>query len=172
MIKETMDAETETEDKDFHELFLDELADIWNAEQQLTKALPELAKAAESGELKAALESHLKETHTQIARLERMFAFLGEEVRSKKCRAMEGLLEEATEMVEEMSETSALDTALIAAAQKVEHYEIASYGTLCAWAEAMGHVEVAELLQATLAEEKAADEKLTAIAESAAHARS
>lgn len=168
--KQTEDQDTETQDTELHELFLDELADIMHAERQLTKALPKMAKAAESEELTAAFESHLAETENQITRLEQVFASLDEPVKSKECKAMKGLLEEGKDLMEELKDSSALDAALIAAAQKVEHYEIASYGTVCAWAERMGHEEAVELLTATLDEEKTADEKLTAIAESTANA--
>ncbi len=153
-------------DGELHELFLDELADILNAEQQLTKALPKMAAAARSEELIAAFESHLAETEYHITRIEEVFSSLDEPVRSKECKAMKGLLEEGKDLMEEMKESPALDAALIAAAQKVEHYEIASYGTVCAWAERMGHDEAVELLNATLYEEKSADELLTEIAES------
>ena len=156
-------------DNDLHDLFLDELADILNAEQQLTKALPKMASAAKSVELTAAFESHLAETENQISRLEKVFKSLNEPFKSKKCKAMEGLLEEGAEMMEEMKDTAALDAALIASAQKVEHYEIASYGSIRAWAEQMGHSEAVNLLSETLDEEKAADEKLTEIAETMAN---
>lgn len=160
------DESTEIMDSELHELFLDELADILSAEQQLVIALPKMAEAAMSEELTAAFESHLAETEYQIIRLEQVFASLEQPVQSKECKAMKGLLEEGKDLMEEMKDSSALDAALIAAAQKVEHYEIASYGTLCAWAEKMGHSEAAELLGVTLDEEKAADETLTEIAES------
>ncbi|MBE0543383.1 MAG: ferritin-like domain-containing protein [Verrucomicrobia bacterium] len=160
---------TETKDSELHELFLDELADILHAEKQLTKALPKMAKAAKSEELTTAFESHLAETENQIKRLEQVFASLDEPVKSKECKAMKGLLEEGKDLMEELKDSSALDSGLIAAAQKVEHYEIASYGTVCAWAEQMGHDDAVELLTATLDEETAADEKLTAIAESIAN---
>lgn len=153
-------------DSELHELFLEELADILSAEQQLTQALPKMAEAAISEELKAAFEEHLIETQNQVARVEQIFFVLDEVVRVKECKAMKGLLEEGKELMEEMANSSALDAALIAAAQKVEHYEIASYGTLCAWASRMGHDEAVELLTATLEEEKSADETLTEIAES------
>jgi ferritin-like metal-binding protein YciE len=156
--------ESEAMDSDLHDLFLDELADILNAEQQLTKALPKLAAAAILEDLRAAFESHLAETNHQITRLEQVFMSLHEPVKSKPCKAMKGLLEEGQELMEELADSSALDAGLIAAAQKVEHYEIASYGTVCAWAEQMGHTHALELLQETLAEEEAADEKLTEIA--------
>lgn len=153
-------------DSDLHELFLDVLADTLNAEQQVTKALPKMAGAAVSEHLSAAFDSHLVETEYHVTRLEQVFASLNEPVQSKQCNAMKGLLSEAADMMEEMKGSSALDAALIAAAQKVEHYEIAAYGTLRAWAEKMGHEEAVELLDATLDEEKVADETLTAIAES------
>jgi ferritin-like metal-binding protein YciE len=158
-------------DSDLHELFLEEMADVLNAEQQLTKALPRMAKAAESDELREAFEMHLAETEEQISRLEEVAEGLGEKLKRKTCAAMKGLLEEAQDMVKEQKGSSAIDAALIAAAQKVEHYEIASYGTLCAWAKQMGHEDAAETLGQTLEEEKAADEKLTSIAESAANAK-
>jgi ferritin-like metal-binding protein YciE len=156
-------------DNDLHELFLDELADVLNAEQQLTKALPKMAKAAESDELRQCFEDHLSETEEHVTRLEEVAEGLGEKLKRKTCAAMKGLVEEAQELMKEEKDSSALDAALIAAAQKVEHYEIASYGTLCAWAKQMGHTEAAETLAQTLEEEKAADEKLTSIAESIAN---
>lgn len=170
MTKQKKDKKTETHDSELHELFLDELADIMNAERQLIKALPKMAKAAECEELTAAFESHLEETENQIKRLEEVFASLDEPVKSKECKAMKGLLEEGKDLMEELKDSSALDAGLIAAAQKVEHYEIASYGTVLAWAERMGHEEAVELLTATLDEERAADEKLTEIAESTVNA--
>ncbi len=156
-------------DAELHELFLDELADILNAERQLTKALPKMAKAAASEELREAFENHLNETKTHVTRLQEVFKSLGESRQDKKCKAMEGLLEEGEDLMEQMKDSSALDAALIAAAQKVEHYEIASYGTVIAWAAQMGHEETQALLEETLAEEKAADEKLTGIAENVAN---
>ena len=156
-------------DNDLHELFLDELADIYNAEQQLTKALPKMAKAAESDELREAFEQHLEETEEHISRLEKVTRQLGENLKRKTCQAMKGLIEEGEELMKEQKDSSACDAALIAAAQKVEHYEIASYGTLVAWAEQMGHTEAVDLLEETLDEEKSADEKLTSVAESIAN---
>jgi len=154
---------------DLHELFLDELADVYNAEQQLTKALPKLAKSAQSEELREAFESHLEETRQHVTRLEDVAKSLDETLKRKTCAAMKGLVEEANEIIQEQKDSTALDAALIAAAQKAEHYEIASYGTLVAWAEEMGHQEAVDLLTATLDEEKTADEKLTSIAESSAN---
>jgi len=158
-------------DNDLNELFLDELADLLSAEQQLTKALPKMAKAAESDELREAFESHLSETEEQIARLEKVAEALDEKLKKKTCAAMKGLLEEAEELMTEQKDTSALDAALIAAAQKVEHYEIASYGTVCAWAKQLGLKDAAETLAETLDEERAADEKLTELAEASANAK-
>jgi ferritin-like metal-binding protein YciE len=167
----TADTENQdsTMDNALHALFLDELADVYNAEQRLTKALPKMAKTAESDELREAFESHLEETRQHVARLEDVARSLDESLKSKTCAAMKGLVEEADDLIKEEKGSNALDAALIAAAQKVEHYEIASYGTLVAWAEQMGHDEAVELLRATLEEEKAADEKLTSIAESIAN---
>lgn len=150
--------------KSFHELFLDELRDLYSAEKQITKALPKLVKAASSSELGRALSNHLDETHGQIDRLERIFEGLGESPKGKKCKGMEGLIEESDEAVKELSEGSRRDATIIAGAQRVEHYEISGYGTARAWAEEMGHTEVAGLLEETLDEEAAADEKLTKIA--------
>jgi ferritin-like metal-binding protein YciE len=156
-------------DNPLHEAFLDEVADIHNAEQQLIKALPRLAKAAQSPELREAFESHLKETEEQAQRIEQAMESIGESLQRKKCKAMAGLLAEGKEMMDEYEDDSAIDAVLIAAAQKVEHYEIASYGTICAWAEQMGHTEALDLFKQNLEEEKAADEKLTQIAESVAN---
>jgi ferritin-like metal-binding protein YciE len=163
------DENSETMDTDLHELFLDELSDLYSAEKQLTKALPKMAKAAESDQLKEAIESHLKETEEHVDRLEQVFQSLDEKLKRKTCAAMEGLVEEASELLQEQKGKSSIDAAIIAAAQKVEHYEIASYGTVRAWAERMGHKEAVELLNETLKEESAADEKLTGIAESLAN---
>jgi len=156
-------------DNDLPKLFLDELADIYNAEQQLTKALPKMAKAAESDDLREAFESHLAETQEHVKRLEEVAQTLEEKLKRKTCAAMKGLIEEAQELMKEQKDSSALDAALIGAAQKVEHYEIASYGTVCAWAQRMEHDEALALLKETLDEEKAADEKLSEIAETIAN---
>jgi ferritin-like metal-binding protein YciE len=161
--------ETESMKNPLHEAFLDEVADIYNAEQQLIKALPRMAKAAQSDELRDAFESHLRETEQQSDRIEEALEAIGESLRRKKCRGMEGLLSEAKEMMGDYKNDPAIDAVLIAGAQKVEHYEIASYGTLCAWAEQMGHARALEFLRTSLEEEKAADEKLTRIAENAAN---
>ena len=148
-----------------HDAFIDELRDAYDAEKQVTKALPKMAKAATSPELRAAFESHLEETRGQIQRLEEVFATLDEKVRGKHCDGMEGIIEEGKSGMEEDFDDSTMDAVLIASAQRVEHYEIAAYGTLIAWAQAMGHTEVVDLLQQTLDEEKASDEKLSALGE-------
>ena len=146
--------------------FIDELRDVYDAEKQLIKALPKMAKAASSLELKEAFQSHLEETKGQVARLERVFASLDEKVQGKHCDGIEGILEEGDAVMAEDFETMAMDACLIAAGQRAEHYEMAAYGTLVAWARSLGHAEAAELLEETLNEEKLADEKLTALAES------
>jgi ferritin-like metal-binding protein YciE len=148
------------------EALVDEIRDLYNAEKQLTKALPKMAKGATSEQLREALESHLEETEGQVARLERVFELLDEKPRGKHCAGMAGIIEEGSEKLQEDMEDSVLDACLIASAQKVEHYEIGAYGTAIAWAEALELTEVAQVLQETLAEEKAADEKLSALAES------
>lgn len=147
-------------------LLIDELRDVYHAERQLVKALPRLARAATSDELRQAIESHLEETEEQVTRLEQAFDLLNESARTKPCAGMQGIVEEAADLIREEDEGVALDAALIAAAQRAEHYEIAAYGTLKAWAEALGESEVAQLLSTTLDEEKAADQKLSALAES------
>jgi ferritin-like metal-binding protein YciE len=148
-----------------HDAFLDELRDTYDAEKQIMKALPKMMKAAASPELRDAFESHLEETRGQVARLEEVFASLGEKVRGKHCDGMAGIIEEGKSVMEEDFDEATSDACLIASAQRVEHYEMAAYGTLVAWARVMGHDEPAELLQQTLDEEKAADEKLSALAE-------
>jgi len=153
--------------ENLRELFLEELADIYNAEKQLIKALPQMAKAASSPELKESFEAHLEETEDHISRLEEVFELFGREARGKKCEAMEGLVEEGKKVIKEGEEGPVLDAALIAGAQKVEHYEIASYGTLCTWAKLLEENEALDLLKENLEDEKATDEKLTEIAESA-----
>jgi ferritin-like metal-binding protein YciE len=145
------------------EVFLDELADLYDAEKQLVKALPKMAKAAEHEDLRTAFESHLEQTEQHVNRLEQVFEQFGEKPRGKKCKAMQGLVEEGQELIKEKEG----DAALICAAQKVEHYEIAAYGSLQAWARLMQEEEAAELLGETLEEEKAANAKLTETAEGA-----
>jgi ferritin-like metal-binding protein YciE len=149
-----------------HDAFLDELRDAYDAEKQLIKALPKLAKAAESSELRTAFESHLKETQGHARSLEQVFASLDEKARGKHCDGIAGIIEEGKSILEEDFEGTTLDACLIAAGQRAEHYEMAAYGTLVAWAKAMGHGEAAQLLEGILEEEKAADNKLTRIAES------
>jgi len=154
------------EDSEFHEFFVDELKDIYWAEKHLVKALPKMQKAATSTELAAAFEKHTEETKQHIATLEEIFGLLGEKAVAKKCDAMEGLLEEATGIIEDTDKgTMVRDAGLILAAQKVEHYEIATYGTLRTFAENMGHTDVQNLLQQTLDNEKATDVALTEVAE-------
>lgn len=145
-------------------LFLSELKDIYSAEKQITRALPKMAKAATSDELKTAFQTHLEETKGQIQRLDRIFEILGKTSGGKTCQGMKGLLEEGTETMEEAEEGNVLDAGLIAAAQRVEHYEIAAYGTVRAMADLMGQKEIAQLLQQTLDEEGLTDKKLTKIA--------
>ena len=151
--------------KTLQDAFLDELRDSYDAEKQLTKALPKMAKAASSAELRAAFQSHLDETRGQITRLEQVFAELGEKVRGKHCDGIAGIIEEGKSGMEEDFDEPTMDAVLIASGQRAEHYEMAAYGTLVAWARTLGHSEVADLLQETLDEEKAADEKLSALAE-------
>jgi ferritin-like metal-binding protein YciE len=153
------------EPKSFHEVFIDELRDAYDAEKQLTKALPKLARAALSEELRSAFEDHLMETEGHVTRLEQVFASLQEKPRGKHCDGIAGIIEEGKSILEEDINESALDACLIAAGQRAEHYEMAAYGSLIAWARAMEHTEAAELLQETLDEEKAADEKLSSLAE-------
>jgi ferritin-like metal-binding protein YciE len=148
------------------ELFVEELRDAYDGEKRLTKALPKMAKAAESEELRSALTNHLRETERQIQRLEQVFRTIGETVRGKKCDGLMGIIEEGKTAMEELEEGSVLDAAIIAGAQRAEHYEIAAYGTLAYFAELLGNEKAKNLLGQTLDEEKAADEKLSAIAKS------
>ena len=149
-----------------HEMLVDEIKDLYHAEKQLTKALPKLAKAATHDDLREAFEMHLEETQEQITRLEEVFEALGEKVKAKPCAGMAGIIEEGSDVMKEDADGAVLDAALIAAAQRAEHYEIGAYGTCIEWARLMGHNEVVNLLEQTLAEEKAADKKLTMLAES------
>ena len=146
-------------------LFVEELKDLYDAEKQITRALPKMAKAVSTPELQAAFEEHLRQTEGQIQRLEQAFEHLDMPARGKKCKGMQGLLEEGSEMMKEL-EDAVLDAALIGAAQKVEHYEMAAYGTARTFATRLGLHEVASLLEQTLDEEKVTDQKLTQIAES------
>jgi ferritin-like metal-binding protein YciE len=146
------------------ELYIDELKDLYNAENQLVKVLPKMAKAASSEELRQGFEEHLEQTKGHVQRLEKIFQALGESPKGKKCKGMEGLIEEGSEVTEEGYEGSVLDAALIGAAQRVEHYEIAGYGTVRGMAETLGEDAHVSLLEETLEEEKQTDEKLTELA--------
>ena len=148
-----------------HDAFVDELRDTYDAEKQLIKALPALAKAATSTALRAAFQAHLKETREQVGRLEQVFASLDQKVGGKHCDGIAGIIEEGKAVMEEDFDQATMDACLIASGQRAEHYEMAAYGTLVAWARSMGHSEAATLLQETLDEEKAADEKLSSLAE-------
>jgi ferritin-like metal-binding protein YciE len=152
-------------------LFLNELKDVYHAEKQLVEALPRLAKAARSPELRQAFASHFEETEGQVERLERIFVELGASARGKRCKGMEGLIEEGKEILEEEGDASVIDAALISAAQRVEHYEIAAYGCLRTYAQLLGHQSAVKLLELTLAEEEAADQKLTSIGEKSVNAQ-
>ena len=154
-------------EKDLQELFLDTLKDIYYAEKQILKALPKMAKAATSDQLRAAFEKHHGETEDQVDRLEKIFELLGKPARGKKCDAIEGIIDEGKQIMEEYADTPALDAGLLAAAQSVEHYEISRYGTLKAWAAKLNMPQAIKLLDETLEEEKKTDETLTKIAETA-----
>lgn len=156
-----------SEAESLRELMVDQVKDMYWAEKALTKALPKLAKKATSEDLVEALNNHLEETEEHVARLEQVFETLEITPRAKKCEAMEGLLKEGDELVGETEEGPVRDAAIIAACQKVEHYEIASYGTLASFAKILGEDDIVSVLEETLEEEKAADEKLTEVAESA-----
>jgi ferritin-like metal-binding protein YciE len=148
------------------EALVEEIRDLYNAEKQLLKALPKMAKGASSDELRNAFESHLEETEGQVTRLERVFELLDEKPRGKHCAGMAGIIEEGNDVLQEDMEDAVLDACLIASGQRAEHYEMAAYGTTVAWAEALELGDVAQLLRETLNEEKAADKKLSALAES------
>jgi ferritin-like metal-binding protein YciE len=150
-------------DKGLKELYIDELKDLYSAENQLVKALPKMARAATSPDLRAGFAEHLEQTKGHVQRLEAIFEQLGEGPKGKKCKGMEGLIEEGSEAIEEY-EGELLDAALIGAAQRVEHYEMAGYGTVSAFAEALGESEHVALLNDTLEEEKETDEKLSGLA--------
>jgi ferritin-like metal-binding protein YciE len=145
--------------------FIAELQDLLNAERQISKALPKMAKKASSEELRQAFEQHLEQTEEHIARLEQALESLGKSARGKKCDGMQGIIDEGKHLMEQDVEDDVLDAVMIAAAQKVEHYEIAAYGTMCTWAKTLGHDDVCDLLKQTLSEEKETDQKLTQIAE-------
>jgi ferritin-like metal-binding protein YciE len=146
------------------QLYVDELKDLYNAENQLVKALPKMAKAASSGELRQGFEEHLEQTKGHVQRLEKIFKSLDESPKGKKCMGMEGLVKEGSEVMQEDFEGALMDAALIGAAQRVEHYEIAAYGTVCEFAQILSESEHASLLKQTLEEEKETDEKLTELA--------
>ena len=150
--------------KNLADAFHDELRDILSAERQLVKALPKMAKHASCEKLTQAINNHLIETQNQIDRVEQAFEETGKQAKAKTCEAMKGLITEANEMLDEEGEPAVKDALIIACAQKVEHYEIATYGTLCTWAEALGYVNALKLLKQNIDEEEAADEKLSELA--------
>jgi len=156
--------------KTLDDLFHDTLKDIYYAEKKILTTLPKMAKAAQSDDLKAAFEKHHGETEEQVARLEDVFKTIDAKPQGKKCDAIEGIIEEGKEIMEEYQDSPALDAGLLAAAQAVEHYEISRYGTLVAWAEQLGNQDAAKLLKATLGEEEKTDQALTKLAESAVNA--
>ena len=157
-------------EKDLSALFLDTLKDIYYAEKQILKALPKMAKAARSDQLRAAFEKHHEETGGQIGRLDQIFEMMDKPARGKKCDAIEGIIEEGKEIMDEYKGSAALDPGLLAAAQAVEHYEIARYGTLKAWAEKLSMPEAAKLIDETLTEEKKTDDTLSKLAVAAINA--
>lgn len=148
-----------------HDLFLHTMRDIYYAEKQIEKALPKMISKASDGPLKAGFESHLEETEVHVRRLEEAFKALGEDAKAVNCPAIDGIIKEAEELAGEVADQEVLDAALAAAAQAVEHYEMSRYGTLIAWSKLMGHDTCTRLFEATLEEEKAADRKLTEVAE-------
>jgi ferritin-like metal-binding protein YciE len=155
--------------KTLNDLFLETMKDMYHAEKQLLRALPKMAKGAESDELRQAFATHRDETEGQIGRLEQVFEMIGKPARGKPCAAMQGIIEESKEVMEDFGDSEALDAGLLAAAQAVEHYEISRYGTLKTWATQLGLKDAAKLLDQTLAEEKKTDALLTRIAETAAN---
>ena len=155
--------------KELNDLFLETLRDIFHAEKQLLRALPKMARAANSDELRQAFETHKDETQGQVERLEQVFEIVGKRATGKPCEAMQGLVAEGQEIMEEFKDSEALDAGLIASAQTIEHYEISRYGTLRTWAEQLGMRDAVKLLEQTLEEEKKTDQLLTEIAESSAN---
>jgi len=153
-----------------NELMLDEVKDLYHAEKQLLKALPKLAKAATNDRLRTALSSHLEETRGQVARLEEVFGLLDEAPKTKPCAGMRGIIEEGSDLLGEDADGAVLDAGIIASAQRAEHYEIGAYGTVIAWARELGRPDVARLLEQTLKEEKAADQKLSMLGEGTVNA--
>ncbi|HEX7008903.1 MAG TPA: ferritin-like domain-containing protein [Phycisphaeraceae bacterium] len=150
--------------RSLEDAFFEELKDIYNAEKQILRSLPKLSKKASHEELKQAFDQHRQQTEQHVNRLEKAFEMLGRPARSKRCEGMEGIIEEGQEVMQEAAEPHIRDASLIGAAQKMEHYEIAAYGTVCSWAQALGHQETADLLHQTLIEEKETDAKLTELA--------
>jgi ferritin-like metal-binding protein YciE len=148
-----------------HDLMVHELKDLYSAERQLIQALPKMAKAATSDDLRTAIENHLAETEEQASRIEQILESFGESPRGQKCAGMEGLIEEGKDFVKEDADPDVMDAGIIVAAQKVEHYEIAAYGAVCEYARIMGHTEALALLEQTLEEEKTADQRLNQLAE-------
>ena len=157
--------------KTLEDLFIHELSDIYSAEKQMTKALPRLARAAENPDLEAAFRAHLDETQGQVERIDQVVELLGIKLKRMKCAAMEGLVEESKEVIEEIEKGPVRDAALIGGAQKAEHYEIASYGAICEIASQLRYKDAVKLLNESLAEEKATDEKLALLAQSSANAK-
>jgi len=153
-----------------HDALVDEVRDLYDAERQLVRALPKLARASSSDELRTAIENHLVETENQVGRLEKIFGLLEQKPRGKHCAGIAGIIEEGSAVLKEDAADAVLDACIIAAAQRAEHYEMASYGTAAAWADGLGLDDVAQLLRETLEEEKAADEKLSTLAESGINA--
>ncbi len=156
--------------KTLDDLFYETLKDIYYAERKISKALPKMARSAQSEDLKQAFQMHKEETDGQIERLQQIFELIGKRARGKTCAAIEGIIEEGEEIMEEFKGTPALDAGLLAAAQAVEHYEISRYGTLRAWAKQLGLKEAVSLIEATLAEEEQTDEKLSGLAENTVNA--
>ena len=152
--------------QNLQDLYTEQLRDVYDAEKQLVKALPKMARAATSSDLKQAFESHLNQTKQHVERIEQIFTQMGTKAQGKTCKAMQGLVEEGSEVIEQEGDADVKDAALIAAAQRVEHYEIAAYGTLCTYAKQLSHPDARGLLEETLREEKDADSKLTRIATS------
>lgn len=152
--------------KSLQDALLTEIKDLYSAEHQLAEALPKMAKKATNAQLKAGFETHLAETKQQITRLEKVFEVMGETPESQTCKAMKGLVAEGEEIMSEDADSEVMDALLIAAAQKIEHYEIATYGTVCTWAEQLGLTDAKELLGQTLNEEETTDKKLTTLSKS------
>ncbi|MFC6999547.1 YciE/YciF ferroxidase family protein [Rufibacter roseus] len=150
-----------------NDLFIHQMRDLYNAEQQLLKAMPDMMEKVSNKNLASVMKDHMKETENQVKRLEQCFEILGVSGKGEKCKAMEGIIKEAKEFMEHDADQEVMDAGIIACAQRLEHYEIAGYGTACTYAKFLGHDEVLNLLQEILSEEKKADEKLTFVAESA-----